>query len=321
VPVLREPARPGGSHLPAGQRVPTLNADPAPPSHPGEGVLLELLTRGELEIHGRLTDASNATLYSTATLDGAAIGCVYKPVAGEKPLWDFPARTLARREVAAYELSAASGLGVVPPTVLRDGPFGLGSVQWWVSGGDEVSGDGPAGIGGLPRAAEPVMGELGAGVVDVVPPNRVPAGWRHVLDAEGRDGRPVVLAHADDPTLRRMALFDAVTNNTDRKGGHILRHASGAIYGVDHGLTFNIEDKLRTVLWGWAGEPLGDEAVEVLDRLVTDLSGASALRSTLEELLSGREVARTARRAAQLLRRRRYPEPPGGWPAIPWPPF
>ena len=258
-------------------------------------------------MHGRLTDASNATLYSSATLDGVVLGCVYKPVAGEKPLWDFPARTLARREVAAYELSAASGLGVVPPTVLRDGPFGLGSVQWWVSGG--------------PGDAEMTLGELGAGVVDVVAPNRVPAGWLHVLDAEGRDGSPVVLAHADDPTLRRMALFDAVTNNTDRKGGHILRHASGAIYGVDHGLTFNLEDKLRTVLWGWAGDRLGDEAVTILDRLVTDLSGDSALRTTLERLLSGREVTRTARRAAQLLRRGCYPEPPGGWPAIPWPPF
>jgi hypothetical protein len=157
-------------------------------------------------VHGRLTDASNATLYSTATLDGTAIGCVYKPVAGEKPLWDFPARTLARREVAAYELSAASGLSVVPPTVLRDGPFGLGSVQWWVTGGSDsgpgfgfgtgsgpgagsVAGDGPVGLGGMPGAAEPVMGELGAGVVDVVPPNRMPPGWLHVLDAEGRVAR------------------------------------------------------------------------------------------------------------------------------------
>jgi uncharacterized repeat protein (TIGR03843 family) len=319
VPVLREPARPRGAHLRSRQRVPTLNADPAPPVHPATADLLDLLSRGELEIHGRLSDASNATLYSTATLDGTVIGCVYKPVAGERPLWDFPARTLARREVAAYELSTASGLGVVPPTVLRDGPFGLGSVQWWVTG--DAGGDGTPGLGGLPGVAEPVMGELGAGVVDVVPPNRVPAGWLPVLDAEGRDGRPVVLAHADDPTLRRMALFDAVTNNTDRKGGHILRHASGAIYGVDHGLTFNVEDKLRTVLWGWAGDPLGDEAVEILDRLVSDLSGDGPLRRTLVELLSGREVQLTARRAAQLLRRRRYPEPPGGWPAIPWPPF
>ena len=277
-----------------------------------------VLSQGELEIHGRLTMASNATLYATATLDGVVIGCVYKPVAGEKPLWDFPTRTLARREVAAYELSAAGGLGVVPPTVLRDGPFGLGSVQWWVS---SPVADPETGIGGLPSAAEPVMGELGAGVVDVVAPEKVPAGWLHVLDAEGRDGLPVVLAHADDPTLRRMALFDAVTNNTDRKGGHILRHAGGAIYGVDHGLTFNLEDKLRTVLWGWAGDPLGDEDLEILDRLVTELSGDSSLRATLEDLLSGPEVARTARRAAQLLRRRRFPSPPDGWPAIPWPPF
>jgi uncharacterized repeat protein (TIGR03843 family) len=283
-----------------------------------------------LEIHGRLTDASNATLYSTVTLDGVSTGCVYKPVAGEKPLWDFPARTLARRETAAYELSAGLGLNVVPPTVLRDGPFGLGSVQWWVTGESadpsadpdtSPAADGPLGLGGLPASAEPAMGELGAGVVDVVAPHLVPKGWLHVLEAEGRDGSPVILAHADHPTLRRMALFDAVTNNTDRKGGHILRHVSGAIFGVDHGLTFNVEDKLRTVLWGWAGDRLGDQASAVLEAVVTDLTGDSTLRCTLDDLLSSHEVARTARRAAQLLRRGRFPQPPGGWPAIPWPPF
>jgi uncharacterized repeat protein (TIGR03843 family) len=131
----------------------------------------------------------------------------------------------------------------------------------------------------------------------------------------------VDLVTSADPRLRRMATLDAAMNNTDRKGGHILRHASGAIYGVDHGLTFNLEDKLRTVLWGWAGAPLGAEAGEVLERLVSDLSGESALRTALDELLSGREVDRTARRAAQLLRRGRFPRPPGDWPAIPWPPF
>jgi uncharacterized repeat protein (TIGR03843 family) len=301
VPVLREPARPGGARLPALERVPALTSDPAD--------RLVLLAEGELEVQGRLTEASNATLYSTVSLDGVEAGCVYKPVAGERPLWDFPSRTLARREVAAYQLSAASGLGVVPPTVLRTGPFGPGSVQWWVS----PTGPGPQ--------EEPESGELGAGVVDVVAPGRLPDGWMAVLEAEGRDGRPVVLAHADDPTLRRMALFDAVTNNTDRKGGHILRDADGAIYGVDHGLTFNVEDKLRTVLWGWAGEPLGAEATEVLERLVTDLAGAGALHTALSGLLSDAEVGRTSRRAAQLLRRRRFPEPPTGWPSIPWPPF
>jgi uncharacterized repeat protein (TIGR03843 family) len=284
-----------------------------------------VLAAGELEVLGRITDASNATLYCSATLEGVVIGCVYKPISGEKPLWDFPTHTLGRRETAAYELSSASGLDVVPPTVLRDGPFGLGSVQWWVSGAD--SDDGVAdpvqavGLGGLRRAIEPVLGELGAGVVDVVAPGRIPDGWLTVLHAEGYDGSPVVLAHADDPTLRRMALFDAVANNTDRKGGHILRHATGAIYGVDHGLTFNLDDKLRTVLWGWAGDPLGDEACEVLERLVSDLTGAGALRARLEELLAPAEIDRTARRAAALLRRRRFPKPPGGWPSIPWPPF
>ena len=280
-----------------------------------------MLSRGDLEVHGRLSGASNATLYSTVTLDGVSVGCVYKPVAGEKPLWDFPTQTLARRETAAYQLSAASGLAVVPATVLREGPFGPGSVQWWVTGDAAAGSAASPGIGGMALRTEPVMGELGAGVVDVVAPHRVPAGWLSVLEAEGRDGSPVVLAHADDPTLRRMALFDAVTNNTDRKGGHILRHPSGTIYGVDHGLTFNLDDKLRTVLWGWAGQRLGDEACGVLEALITDLTGDSPLRDSLTGLLTAREVERTARRAAQLRRRGRYPVPPGEWPAIPWPPF
>jgi uncharacterized repeat protein (TIGR03843 family) len=251
------------------------------------------------------------------------VGCVYKPVAGERPLWDFPTGTLAMREVAAYELSAGSGLRVVPPTVLRQGPFGIGSVQWWVTGfEDRDASEGAAtGLGGMPLTAQPVMGEPGAGVVDVVDPGQVPEGWLVVMEAEDRTGHPVVLAHADDPTLRRMALFDVISNNADRKGGHILRHAGGAILGVDHGLTFNVDDKLRTVLWGWAGDPLGDLARGVLEKLVTDLNGDTALNATLTGLLSGREVARTARRAAQLLRRGRFPRSAGSWPSIPWPPF
>jgi uncharacterized repeat protein (TIGR03843 family) len=226
------------------------------------------------------------------------------------------------REVSAYVLSSRAGFDVVPPTVLRDGPFGAGSVQWWVT--SEVDGGDPhgaTGLGGLPLTAEPLMGELGAGVVDVLDPGRVPDDWMVVMEAEDRTGRPVFLAHADHPTLRRMALFDAVANNTDRKGGHILRHASGAIFGVDHGLTFNVDDKLRTVLWGWAGEPLGDLGCDLLEKLVTDLRGDTRLREELVDLLTAEEVDRTARRAAGLLRRGRFPRPAGGWPAIPWPPF
>jgi uncharacterized repeat protein (TIGR03843 family) len=275
---------------------------------PDEAAVLELLRFGEIEVRGRLSDASNATLYARVELAGVSAGCVYKPVAGERPLWDFPRHTLARREVAAYELSAGAGWDVVPPTVLRDGPFGEGSVQWWVD------------AGGLDADGDPVSGELGAGLVDVVPYGRVPAGWLHVLDAEGADGRPVALVHADDEVLRRMALFDAVANNTDRKGGHVLRHAGGGVYGVDHGLTFNLEDKLRTVLWGWAGRRLDDAACETLDRLGSELTGGT-LRDRLAALLSAEEVDRTAHRAGRLRRRSRFPRPPDGWPAIPWPAF
>lgn len=273
-----------------------------PAALPDEADVVAHLTLGELEVVGRIADASNATLYAVATLDGAAMPCVYKPVAGERPLWDFPARTLARREVAAYRVSAAAGWGVVPPTVLRDGPSGPGSVQWWVGEPAEIP-------------------EPGAGLVDIVAPGALPPGWLRVLDAEGPGGRPVVLAHADDEVLQRMALFDAVVNNTDRKGGHVLRHASGAVFGVDHGLTFNTDDKLRTVLWGWAGRKLPAGAVATLETLAQALAGDSEIGSALCALLAAEEVAATAERARRLARRGRFPRPPAGWPAIPWPPF
>jgi len=276
---------------------------------PDEASILELITRGELEVVGRLVDASNATLLSSLALDGVSGRCVYKPVAGERPLWDFPSRTLARREVAAYALSAATGWNVVPPTVLRDGPFGPGSVQWWVdSGATDPDGE--------PLAAEP-----GAGLVDVVPRHAVPEGWLHVLDAENYDGSSVALVHADDDALRRMAVFDAVANNADRKGGHVLRDAAGAVFGVDHGLTFNLDEKLRTVLWGWAGDRLTAEAVEVLTRLEADLSPDGPLRAVLADLLSEQEADRTHTRVVRLLAKRRHPRPGPGRPQIPWPAF
>ncbi|GAB3268570.1 SCO1664 family protein [Kineosporia babensis] len=284
-----------------------------------EPELLKLLAEGELEVRGRITGASNATLYVSVGLDGVATGAVYKPIAGEKPLWDFPSQTLGLRETASYVLSAHTGLDVVPPTVLREGPFGLGSVQLWINAPAEDSGE--LGLGGMPLVQEPVMGEPGAGVVDVLPPQEMPESWKQVLVAEDAAGDPVVLAHADDPGLRRIALFDAVANNTDRKGGHILRGTDGRLYGVDHGLTFNLDDKLRTVLWGWAGEPLGEETSELLEKLVTDLTAEGELHAELAGLLEEDEIARTARRAAQLLRRGRFPKPPGDWHAIPWPPF
>jgi uncharacterized repeat protein (TIGR03843 family) len=227
-----------------------------------------LLTEGEIDLEGRMLDASNVTLVGsirTATLAGE---CVYKPVAGERPLWDFPDGTLAGREISAFLVSEAMGWRVVPPTVLRDGPFGTGMVQLWIDAQD----------------------------VDLP-----------------------TFVRRDLPALRRMAVFDAVVNNADRKGGHILPTTDGHVYGVDHGVCFSVDPKLRTLLWRWAGQRLTPEAVEVLERLADDLLGD--LGEALHEHLTRREVRRTQQRVAELLRTGRHPEPSGDWPALPWPPF
>ena len=234
-----------------------------------EGDALELLAHAELTIEGQLVDASNATLYVRAEHAGVVAAAVYKPVSGERPLWDFPDGTLAEREVAAYAVSAASGWNVVPPTVLRDGPFGLGMVQLWI---------------------------------DVDP---------HV------DVRSLVRHNAEP--LRPVAVLDAVINNADRKGGHLLPTPTGHIYGVDHGVCFNTDEKLRTILWGWAGEPLSEAEVDVLIRLRADLNGQ--LGETLAALLTVAEVRRTRRRVDRLLSSALFPTPSERWPAIPWPPF
>jgi uncharacterized repeat protein (TIGR03843 family) len=270
---------------------------------------LDLLSRGDLEVRGRLVDASNATLYAAVTLDGAEAACVYKPVAGERPLWDFPARTLACREVAAFVLSAGLGWDVVPPTVLRDGPFGPGSVQWWI------------GPGGTDATGDPLVPEPGAGLVDIVAPGGEPPGWLHVLRAQSYEGSAVSLVHADDPALRRMAVFDAVANNADRKGGHVLRDPAGVVRGVDHGLTFNIEEKLRTVLWGWAGQRLTAEATGALGALAGDLATGGPVHRQLSALLTPAEVERTTGRVERLLRAGRHPRPGAGRHPIPWPAF
>jgi len=269
--------------------------------------LLEVLTRGTLTVEGRLVDASNATLLAVAELDDVEMACVYKPTAGERPLWDFPDSTLGLREVAAYEVSAALGWDLVPPTAWRDGgPFGQGMVQAWVSapdGGDMVP---------------------GGGLVDVVARGRTPAGWLEVLDAHGHGGEPVTLVHADDADLRRMCLFDAVVNNADRKGGHVLHgrvlpDTATATYGVDHGVTFSEDEKLRTVLWGWAGEAVDDESLAGLERLAADIDGP--LGDRLCELLTRRELARTKQRVLRRVREAAFPLPGDGWPSLPWPAF
>jgi hypothetical protein len=220
---------------------------------------------------GRLPGSSNQALVVLVHHPELAepFHAVYKATLAERPLFDFPIGTLARREVAAFLVSEATGWGIVPPTVLRDGPYGIGMVQQWIH-------------------ADPT--------VDLV---------RMVVE--------------DDPRLRRMAVFDAIVNNTDRKGGHLLPMPDGHVYGVDHGVTFSIEPKLRTVLWGWVGLPFEDEELAALEWVRAGLRGE--LARGLGELLDPAEVTATKRRVASLLRFRRFPRPNPDWPSIPWPAF
>ena len=234
-----------------------------------EADALELLTRATLTVEGQLVDASNATLYVAAEHAGVVAAGVYKPISGERPLWDFPDGTLAEREVAAYVVSAASGWDVVPPTVLRDGPFGPGMVQLWIE------------------------------------------------TDERRDARALVRSGA--AALHPIAVLDTIINNADRKGGHLLPVPSGHIYGVDHGVCFNVDEKLRTVIWNWAGESLTGDELDVLARLRRAFD--ADLGTRLAELLTGAEVRRTRSRIERLLRTTVLPVPSASWPSIPWPPF
>ncbi|GAB7034540.1 SCO1664 family protein [Streptomyces sp. NPDC021749] len=287
---------------PAGQLPgPTGPQDPPPAAAgPAGGLSDAFLAEGELTVRGRIREASNAVLYCTVTHGGRTASCVYKPVAGERPLWDFPDGTLAQREVAAYEVSRACGWDLVPPTVLRDGPYGTGMVQEWID----------------PPESSDEVPELLALVEDAEPG----PGWKAVGFADLGEDRTALLVHADHPRLRRLAVLDAVINNGDRKGGHLLPGAGGAFFAIDHGVTFHTEDKLRTLLWGWAGEPLTEEALEALRRLGAALADSAPLAARLAELLTAAEIDALRARVAGLLERGRHPEPGGEWPAIPWPP-
>ncbi len=270
---------------------------PAPERIPSRSVTsAELLAKGELSVRGRIHEASNTVLYCAVTYESHEAACVYKPVAGERPLWDFPDGTLAQREVAAYEVSEATGWRLVPPTVLRDGPYGEGMCQLWIEG------------------------KPGAELLALVDGEEPGEGWKAIGFAEVGAGRTALLVHADDERLRRLAVLDAVINNADRKGGHLLPADGDRLYGIDHGITFNSENKLRTLLWGWAGEPLTAEAVEVLTSLRTALGKGRPLAAKLTELITEAELDATRARVDVLLTSGKHPEPSGEWPAIPWPP-
>jgi uncharacterized repeat protein (TIGR03843 family) len=250
------------------------------------------LDESQLDLTGRIRTASNATFLGSI----GDVTVVYKPIEGEKPLWDFPDGNLASREVAAYLVSEALGWRVVPRTWLREGPLGRGMVQLW-------------------QDADPDQD-----AVDLVSADAIPAtGWRQVLEGSDEHDRPVALIHEDSAALRRMAVFDIVVNNADRKGDHVLAMADGHRHGVDHGLTFHAEHKLRTVLWGWIDEPLTEEELAGIERVRAGLSGP--LGAALAELLSADEVAAFAERCDRLLAEALFPGPSGEMPAVPWPLF
>ncbi|WP_082958582.1 SCO1664 family protein [Mycobacterium sp. E3198] len=263
----------------------------------------EVLRDGELTVLGRIRSASNATFLCESTLGESSVHCVYKPVSGEAPLWDFPDGTLAGRELAAYRIATQLGWNIVPYTIIRHGPAGPGMLQLWVEqAGDAADSDPPP----------------GPDLVDLFPANRVQPGYLPVLRAYDYAGDEVVLVHADDIRLWRMAVFDVLINNADRKGGHVLRDLEGHVYGVDHGVSLHVENKLRTVLWGWAGKPIDDDTCQAIAGLAEALAGS--LCDELAGHITRAEVAALRGRALALLDNPIMPTPNRHRP-IPWPAF
>jgi len=227
------------------------------------------LREGELTVTGRLIDASNATLLANCFVGDESIKCIYKPIAGERPLWDFQDGNLASREYAAFLISELMQLHIVPTTILRDGPYGVGMVQEWIEIDTSID-----------------LAEY---------------------------------FRQDHAQLRALALFDAVINNTDRKIGHLLPREDGKLYGCDHGVTFHEENKLRTVLWQWAGQDLSVDELNSLNELILKLDSHQG--EIFNALLTTDEIAALRSRIMNLIDQESFPMPSPEWPAIPWPAF
>jgi len=232
--------------------------------------IIELLTHGEIQLKGLLPWSSNDTYLVTVWAHSLRGLAVYKPRIGETPLWDFPHGTLCLREVAAYLVDRALGWSLVPPTVLREGPRGLGSVQLYIEADPE----------------------------------------QHYFN----------LREAHLAEFRRLAAFDILVNNADRKGGHCLKDKHDHIWAVDHGITFHAEPKLRTVIWDFAGEPIPTDILADLHAFQHQIDRRSPLLQALERLLSPAEIKALRARLAGLIKAGQFPEP-GPYRYYPWPPI
>lgn len=234
--------------------------------------MLEILHQGELTIQGRFSWGSNYTFLVEVTHASGVIRAVYKPSRGERPLWDFPVRSLAHREVAAYLVSQALGWRLVPETVYRkEGPAGAGSVQRYVEHDPDY----------------------------------------HYFN----------FSEADRQRLRPVVLFDLLINNADRKGSHLLVDPQAHIWLIDHGICFHVEDKLRTVIWDFAGEPVPPELLEDLLRLSTLLDPQAELYPVLHQHLSKGELRTLRQRAEWLVEAGIFPNPHPDYRPYPWPPL
>jgi uncharacterized repeat protein (TIGR03843 family) len=238
------------------------------------------------KVIGQMVNASNSTL----VVESEQGRFIYKPRSGERPLWDFPDHTLHQRERAAYVVSQLLGWDIVPETTIQEGPYGIGSFQKWIE-------------------AEPTT-------VDIFSPGEVPEGWLTIMSGIDEDGDPVTLAHENSDRLQQIAIFDAVINNADRKAGHLLKTESGETYGIDHGVTFHFENKLRTVLWGWIGQSIPELLLRDLQNLQSKI-----VESELIELLDESEINALQSRLDLLIAEKVLPSPSPHWPAVPWPVF
>jgi hypothetical protein len=229
-----------------------------------------LLTQGEVTSLEHIPWGSNYTFCATLELEDRSGLGIYKPRRGERPLWDFPDGTLYRREYAAFVVSQAVGWPFVPPTVIRDGPHGVGTMQLFV---------------------------------ESEPPGSIKE-----------------LQRPDDLELARIAAFDIFANNADRKAGHLLRDPAGRVWGIDHGLTFNVPLKVRTVLLHYCGEPIPDTVLGEVRDFRGNGARVDGLTRFLADVLADDEVEIFLKRMDAMIDCGAYPTL-SGYRNVPWPPF
>ena len=238
---------------------------------PEKSTILNALQNGEYQLQGQFLSGSNYTFMVDLVYEDLALTAVYKPMRGEQPLWDFPAGSLSKREVAAFEVSEILSWDLVPPTIFRrKGPLGAGSLQQYIEHNPDY----------------------------------------HFFNFNEEDRQ----------RLRPVALFDLLINNADRKGGHILKSADGHLWLIDHGICFHVEDKLRTVVWDFAGELIPAALLSDVCRLVEQEEKHQLLTQKLDQLLRKGEIAALITRAQRLADQGIFPTPLGTRRSYPWPP-